>query len=151
MGFPYEAFPIFCLYAGLQQSRLQHRPVTPEVAGSSPVSPAIKIWANSSAGRASALQAEGHRFEPCFAHHIHNLFGGCSRVGYNIGLSRRRSRVRVPSAPPFLIEAIPVVGVASLLLVLLTLIEIFNRFTFGNYLIRRFFRQVLRRNFVCVC
>src|SRR6056300_2816 len=25
---------------------------------------------------------------------------GCSRVGYNIGLSRRRSRVRVPSAPP---------------------------------------------------
>ncbi len=26
---------------------------------------------------------------------------GCSRVGYNAGLSRRRSRVRVPSAPPF--------------------------------------------------
>ncbi len=27
------------------------------------------IWANSSAGRAPALQAGGHRFEPCFAHH----------------------------------------------------------------------------------
>ena len=26
-------------------------------------------WAHSSAGRASALQAEGHRFEPCCAHH----------------------------------------------------------------------------------
>ena len=27
-------------------------------------------WALSSAGRASALQAEGHRFEPCSAHFI---------------------------------------------------------------------------------
>ncbi len=26
-------------------------------------------WANSSAGRAPALQAGGHRFKPCFAHH----------------------------------------------------------------------------------
>ena len=26
------------------------------------------MWALSSAGRASALQAEGHRFEPCSAH-----------------------------------------------------------------------------------
>ncbi len=29
-----------------------------------------EMWAHSSAGRASALQAEGHRFEPCCAHHI---------------------------------------------------------------------------------
>ena len=28
------------------------------------------IWEHSSAGRASALQAEGHRFEPCCSHHI---------------------------------------------------------------------------------
>ena len=28
----------------------------------------IKIWDLSSAGRASALQAEGHRFEPCRSH-----------------------------------------------------------------------------------
>ena len=27
------------------------------------------LWAVSSAGRASALQAEGHRFEPYTAHH----------------------------------------------------------------------------------
>ena len=30
-----------------------------------------KMWAHSSAGRASALQAEGHRFEPYCAHHIY--------------------------------------------------------------------------------
>ena len=29
-----------------------------------------KKWAHSSAGRASALQAGGHRFEPCCAHHF---------------------------------------------------------------------------------
>ena len=27
-------------------------------------------WALSSVGRASALQAGGHRFEPCSAHHL---------------------------------------------------------------------------------
>ena len=27
-------------------------------------------WEHSSAGRASALQAEGHRFEPCCSHHF---------------------------------------------------------------------------------
>ena len=32
-----------------------------------------KSWEHSSAGRASALQAGGHRFEPCSAHHF--LFG----------------------------------------------------------------------------
>ena len=30
----------------------------------------ISKWALSSAGRASALQAGGHRFEPCSAHHL---------------------------------------------------------------------------------
>ncbi len=30
----------------------------------------IKVWAHSSAGRAPALQAGGHRFEPCCAHSI---------------------------------------------------------------------------------
>ena len=28
------------------------------------------LWEHSSAGRASALQAEGHRFEPCCSHHF---------------------------------------------------------------------------------
>ena len=31
------------------------------------------IWGLSSAGRASALQAEGHRFEPCRPHSKYNL------------------------------------------------------------------------------
>ena len=38
--------------------------------GSSPLEVTNTMWAHSSAGRASALQAEGHRFEPCCAHHI---------------------------------------------------------------------------------
>ncbi len=45
---------------------------------------AWRVWAHSSAGRASALQAEGHRFEPCCAHHIPNgeSLGNCSSVTY---------------------------------------------------------------------
>ena len=60
-------------------SWLERRPVTAEVTGSSPVWVVEKIysfpillleifWDLSSAGRASALQAEGHRFEPCRSH-----------------------------------------------------------------------------------
>ena len=52
--------------------RLLH---TQEVAGSNPAAPTSKrgeVWsyerANSSAGRAPALHAGGHRFESCFAH-----------------------------------------------------------------------------------
>ena len=37
--------------------------------GSIPLGVTI-IWEHSSAGRASALQAEGHRFDPCCSHHI---------------------------------------------------------------------------------
>ena len=37
--------------------------------GSNPSSSTIR-WAHSSAGRAPALQAGGHRFEPCCAHHL---------------------------------------------------------------------------------
>ncbi len=56
-------------------SWLERRPVTAEVTGSSPVwvvsseTKIIKyIWDHSSAGRASALQAEGHRFESYWSH-----------------------------------------------------------------------------------
>ena len=50
-------------------SWLERRPVTAEVTGSSPVwVVSLKIWGLSSAGRASALQAEGHRFEPYRPH-----------------------------------------------------------------------------------
>ena len=51
-------------------SWLERRPVTAEVTGSSPVWVVLIIWDLSSAGRASALQAEGHRFEPCRSHFL---------------------------------------------------------------------------------
>ena len=56
-------------------SWLERRPVTAEVVGSNPIrvvyrgfSSVLYIWDLSSAGRASALQAEGHRFEPYRSH-----------------------------------------------------------------------------------
>ena len=55
-------------------SWLERRPVTAEVESSSlfwvVVSKRkhINLWDLSSAGRASALQAEGHRFEPYWSH-----------------------------------------------------------------------------------
>ena len=55
-------------------SWLERRPVTAKVVGSSPIW--VVIWGLSSAGRASALQAEGHRFEP---YRPHTLWMG-SRV-----------------------------------------------------------------------
>ena len=65
---------------------------------------ALHLGAGSSVGRASALQAEGHRFKPCSAYHSKCAkvkFGGVVQFGQNAGLSRRRSRVRVSSLPPF--------------------------------------------------
>ena len=50
-------------------SWLERRPVTAEVEGSSPFRVAFLIpWDHSSAGRAPALQAGGHRFEPYWSH-----------------------------------------------------------------------------------
>ena len=52
-------------------SWLERRPVTAKVVGSSPIWVVPEMeWDLSSAGRASALQAEGHRFEPCRSHLI---------------------------------------------------------------------------------
>ena len=59
-------------------SWLERRPVTAEVVGSNPIRVAYPyykdiyfiMWDLSSAGRASALQAEGHRFEPYRSHFI---------------------------------------------------------------------------------
>ena len=39
------------------------------IRGSIPLGVTI-MWEHSSAGIASALQAEGHRFDPCCSHHI---------------------------------------------------------------------------------
>ena len=61
-------------------SWLERRPVTAEVDGSNPfrvvclyMHTIYTSWGLSSAGRASALQAEGHRFEPCRPHSKYNL------------------------------------------------------------------------------
>ena len=62
-------------------------------------------WALSSVGRASALQAGGHRFEPCSAHHLFCLWPGSS-VGQNASLSRQRSWVRAPFRSPNIIGQI---------------------------------------------
>ena len=48
-------------------SWLERRPVTAEVESSSLFW--VVLWDLSSAGRASALQAEGHRFEPYWSHY----------------------------------------------------------------------------------
>ena len=50
-------------------SWLERRPVTAEVESSS-LFWVVHIWGLSSAGRASALQAEGHRFEPYRSHRL---------------------------------------------------------------------------------
>ena len=83
-----------------QLSWLEHAVHTRSVRGSNPFSATIFllgcIWAHSSVGRASALQAGGHRFEPYCAHQIRPG----SSVGQNASLSRQRSWVRVPSRSP---------------------------------------------------
>ena len=62
---------VHALYKAQWLSWLERRPVTAEVEGSSPFWVVWKIWDHSSAGRAPALQAGGHRFEPCWSHLIY--------------------------------------------------------------------------------
>ena len=71
---PRNLCEILKVYKAQWLSWLERRPVTAEVAGSSPAwvvawkQAEMQIWDLSSAGRASALQAEGHRFEPYRSH-----------------------------------------------------------------------------------
>ena len=60
-------------------SWLERRPVTAEVAGSSPAW-VVCIWDLSSAGRASALQAEGHRFEPYRSHFLLFIYADVAQL-----------------------------------------------------------------------
>ena len=68
----YVVLKVYTFYKASWLSWLERRPVTAEVAGSSPAGVVVKMkfWDLSSAGRASALQAEGHRFEPCRSHFL---------------------------------------------------------------------------------
>ena len=66
---------IYLLNKAQWLSWLERRPVTAEVESSSlfwvvyfQAKVNENLWDLSSAGRASALQAEGHRFEPCRSH-----------------------------------------------------------------------------------
>ena len=60
-------------------SWLERRPVTAEVESSS-LFWVVHIWGLSSAGRASALQAEGHRFEPYRPHIPKDMLKRCADV-----------------------------------------------------------------------
>ena len=67
------------------------------------------MWGLSSAGRASALQAEGHRFEPCRPHSKYNLsekeYNGymgefpSGQRGQTVNLLQIASVVRIPHPP----------------------------------------------------
>ena len=102
-------------------SWLERRPVTAEVVGSNPIRVAISIiynlyrggrkhiklafstslffsWDLSSAGRASALQAGGHRFEPCRSHSFMGGFPSGQR-GQTVNLLQIASVVRIHHHP----------------------------------------------------
>ena len=78
--------------------------------GSIPVG--VTTWEHSSAGRASALQAEGHRFEPCCSHqqkHIARAVFFCCQTARTYGrfAATRTARCapRVTADAPFLSQA----------------------------------------------
>ncbi len=84
-------------------SWLERRPVTAEVESSSHFrvvsiklmmfSKVHKVWDLSSAGRASALQAEGHRFEPCRPHLLNKDGFPSGQRGQTVNLlATRRGR-----------------------------------------------------------
>ena len=72
-------------------SWLERRPVTAEVESSSLFW--VVMWGLSSAGRASALQAEGHRFEPCRPHYLDGFPSG--QRGQTVNLLATPSKVRI--------------------------------------------------------
>ena len=56
-------------------------------------------WGLSSAGRASALQAEGHRFEPCRPHLLNKDGFPSGQRGQTVNLLRHASVVRIHLHP----------------------------------------------------
>ena len=75
-------------------SWLERRPVTAEVESSSLFW--VVMWDLSSAGRASALQAEGHRFEP-YRSHMDGFPSG--QRGQTVNLLQIASVVRIHLHP----------------------------------------------------
>ena len=77
-------------------SWLERRPVTAEGVGSSPIRGVRHfynvLWTLTSAGRASALQAEGHRFEP-YRSHMDGFPSG--QRGQTVNLLAMPSKVRI--------------------------------------------------------
>ena len=62
---------------------------------------AIRFGRVAQLARVTALQAVGHRFEPCPAYQpVVDLSGSWCSLAEHICLSRRRSRVQIPSSPP---------------------------------------------------
>ena len=55
----------------------------------------ITVWDLSSAGRASALQAEGHRFEPCRPHLLNKDGFPSGQRGQTVNLLATPSKVRI--------------------------------------------------------
>ena len=80
--------------SGLFVKRLRHRPFT---AGSGVRIPHRSPWAISSAGRASALQAECQQFDPVIAHHNEKFHVPCA-VGFFIAFFPSTSFVIQPPA-----------------------------------------------------
>ena len=86
-------------------SWLERRPVTAKVESSSlfwvvsneltSLVNCIWIWNLSSAGRASALQAEGHRFEPCRPHLLNKDGFPSGQRGQTVNLLATLSKVRI--------------------------------------------------------
>ena len=82
-------------------SWLERRPVTAEVESSSLFWVVLKekrkllFWDLSSAGRASALQAEGHRFEPCRPHLLNKDGFPSGQRGQTVNLLATPSKVRI--------------------------------------------------------
>ena len=74
-------------------SWLERRPVTAEVESSSLFW--VVMWDLSSAGRASALQAEGHRFEPCRPHLLNKDGFPSGQRGQTVNLLATPSKVRI--------------------------------------------------------
>ena len=61
--------------------------------GSNPVG-VTTSWGYSSAGRARALQARGHRFEPCCPHHIKKRATLCVVLFFYVSGNNLRARIR---------------------------------------------------------